>query len=29
MTDAKETLVHCLQGARDSVLWKLDGLRGR
>ena len=26
MTDPKQTLVHYLQGARDSVLWKLDGL---
>lgn len=26
MTDPKETLVHYLQGARDSMLWKLDGL---
>ena len=26
MTDPKETLVHYLQGARDAVLWKLEGL---
>lgn len=26
MTDAKQTLIHYLQGARDSMLWKLDGL---
>ena len=26
MTLPKETLVHYLQGARESVLWKLDGL---
>jgi uncharacterized damage-inducible protein DinB len=26
MTDPKETLVHYLQGARDAMLWKLDGL---
>ena len=26
MTDPKETLVRYLQRARDSVLWKLDGL---
>ena len=26
MTDAEQTLVHYLQSARDSVLWKLDGL---
>jgi uncharacterized damage-inducible protein DinB len=26
MTDPKETLVRYLQGARDSILWKLDGL---
>ena len=24
--DPKQTLVHYLQGARDAVLWKLDGL---
>ena len=26
MTEPKETLVHYLQGARDAMLWKLDGL---
>jgi len=26
MADPKETLVRYLQGARDSILWKLDGL---
>ena len=26
MTDAKETLVHYLQGARDALVWKLEGL---
>lgn len=26
MTDPKETLVRYLQAARDSILWKLDGL---
>jgi uncharacterized damage-inducible protein DinB len=26
MTDPKETLIHYLQGARDAILWKLDGL---
>jgi uncharacterized damage-inducible protein DinB len=26
MADPKETLVHYLQGARDAVLWKLEGL---
>ena len=26
MTDPKEILVRYLQGARDSVLWKLEGL---
>ena len=26
MRDPKDTLVHYLQGARDSVLWKLEGL---
>ena len=26
MADPKEALVRYLQGARDSILWKLDGL---
>lgn len=26
MADPKETLIHYLQGARDSILWKLEGL---
>ena len=26
VTDLVEALVHYLQGARDAVLWKLDGL---
>ena len=26
MIDQQQTLVHYLQGARDAVLWKLDGL---
>jgi hypothetical protein len=26
MTDPKGTLVHYLQGARDAIVWKLDGL---
>ena len=26
MTDPKETLIHYLQGARDAVVWKLEGL---
>jgi len=26
MPDPKETLIHYLQGARDAMLWKLDGL---
>lgn len=26
MTDPKETLVRYLQGARDAILWKLEGL---
>jgi len=26
MSDPKETLVRYLQGARDAILWKLDGL---
>jgi uncharacterized damage-inducible protein DinB len=26
MTDPKQTLIHYLQGARDSILWKLEGL---
>ena len=26
MSDQKQTLVHYLQGARDAVLWKLDGV---
>lgn len=26
MTDPKQTLIHYLQGARDAMLWKLEGL---